>query len=426
MNPETDSETTRIYQTAWIIASGTELILGQSIDTNSAWIAAQLASIGIRPTHHLTVDDDRDALCDAAHLAAQNADVVILTGGLGPTADDFTRDALAEAAGCDLALDQSSLEQIRAFFTRRGRAFPERNSIQAMIPTAGRAIENTCGTAPGIHVVIDDTPCYALPGVPYEMKVMFQRDVLPNLKAATGGKIWYARRLNCFGMGESDIGEKIHDLMAPERNPRIGTTANLGDIGIRMNVLAASTAEAETLLDQAEAQVRQRLEHVVYGRESDTLASVLGGILKQRGETLAVAESCTGGMIAEMITDIPGSSVYFLGGAVTYSNELKERILGVSADSLRLCGAVSEIVAREMAAGARERFGATYALATTGIAGPSGGTSDKPVGLAFVALAGPAGVEVRECRLGEDSPRDVIRQRAARIALNLLRLRLVG
>jgi nicotinamide-nucleotide amidase len=426
MNQPQSRNPTQALEKAWIISSGTELILGQSVDTNAAWLAAKLAAIGIRATRHLTVDDDRGDVRDAVELAARHSDLVILTGGLGPTDDDLTRYALADAAKCELALDPRSLEQIRALFERRQWPFSERNKIQAMIPAAGRAIENTCGTAPGIYVEIGGTPCYALPGVPFEMKIMFERDILPHIGAASAGRIWLARRLNCYGLGESAIGEKIRDLMAPDQNPRLGTTANLGDIGIRMNVLAASPAEAEARLDRTEAEVRRRLGTVIYGRESDTLASVLGVMLAARGETLATAESCTGGMIAEMITDISGSSGYFVGGAVTYSNELKERILGVSAANLQRYGAVCETVACEMASGARERFRSTYALATTGIAGPSGGTSDKPVGLVYIALASPAGVEARELRLGEDSPREVIRNRAARIALNLLRLRLVN
>lgn len=418
-------QTGRVYQSAWIISSGAELILGQSIDTNSAWIAAQLAAIGIRAARHLTVDDDLADLRDALTQAAKSTDLVIITGGLGPTADDLTRYALAEAAGCSLTLDQASLDQIRAFFERRGRPFPEKNQVQAMIPACGCAIENTCGTAPGIHVVVEGTPCYAMPGVPFEMKAMFSRDVLPRLINPSHQCVWHCRRLNCFGAGESDIGDRIRDLMAGDRNPRIGTTAELGVIGIRINARADSGAAADSLLDHAEIEIRRRLGILIYGRDHETLPEITGKLLRQRGETLATAESCTGGLISELITSVPGSSEYFTGGAVTYSNNMKQRILDVPGEMLRLHGAVSEPVARAMAAGARARFETTYALAVTGIAGPSGSTSDKPVGLVYIALAHPNGIDAHEYRFGEDSPRDVIRSRAALSALNLLRLRLV-
>ena len=425
MSESPQRQTSSVIRTAWIISSGAELVLGQSVDTNSAWIAAQLAAVGVRPGRHVTVNDDQADTRDAVLQAAQHSDLVIITGGLGPTADDLTRHALAEAAGCELKLDSACLEQIRAFFENRRWPFSRFNQIQAMIPATGRAIENTCGTAPGIYVEIHGTPCYSLPGVPFEMKTMFTRDVLPNVSAAAAGRVWRCRRLNCYGAGESEIGARIKDLMASGRNPQLGTTADLGVIGIRMNVQADSPEVAEILLDRDEAEVRARLGTLVFGLERDTLASTVGTLLTTRGETLSTAESCTGGKIAQFITDVSGCSAYYKGGAVTYSNELKELMLEVPAESLRSHGAVSEPVARAMADGARRRFSTTYALATTGIAGPTDGTSDKPVGLVYIALATPTEVQVHPFYLGTDAPRDVIRSRAAWIALNLLRLRLV-
>jgi nicotinamide-nucleotide amidase len=412
-------------QRAWIVSIGTELTLGQSVDTNAAWLAQQLAALGVRAERHLTLPDDLSAIADALAQAADACDLIIATGGLGPTADDLTRQALAEAAGVELEIDPASLEQIRAFFDRRRRPFPERNKVQALIPQTGRAIENLCGTAPGIFIELNGTPCYALPGVPFEMKQMFTRDVRPHVHAAAAACVLRHRRLNCFGLGESDIGEQLRDLMAPDRNPQIGTTAELGVIGVRINVQADTAEGADALLDETEAEIRTRLGKIVFGREDDTLASVVGQQLIARGETLSTAESCTGGLIAKMLTDTPGSSAYFVGGAVTYSNELKQQLLGVPAETLARFGAVSAPVAQAMAHGARERLASTYALAVTGIAGPEGGTTDKPVGLVFFGLATPVGVAVRDIRLGSDSPREVIRTRAAHAALNLLRLALV-
>jgi nicotinamide-nucleotide amidase len=426
MTESHDVQAAGILRRAWLVSIGTELTLGQSVDTNAAWLAQQLAAIGIRAERHLTVGDELPAIREILAQAAAACDLIIVTGGLGPTEDDLTRRALAEAAGVELETDAASLEQIRVFFAKRRRAFTERNRVQALIPRTGRAVANTCGTAPGIFIELNGTPCYALPGVPFEMKAMFARDVWPHLRAASAGRVLRQRRLNCFGLGESDIGARLRDLMAPDRNPQVGTTAELGIIGVRINAEADTVDEAETLLGQTEAEIRARLGHIVFGRDSETLAAVVGERLAARRETVCTAESCTGGLIAKMLTDTAGSSAYFVGGAVTYANELKQQLLGVPADTLAELGAVSEPVARAMAMGARERFAATYALAVTGIAGPSGGTTDKPVGLVYFGLATPADVTTRELRFGSDSPREVTRARAAHAALNLLRLALVG
>jgi len=409
----------------WVVSIGTELTLGLSVDTNAAWLASQLAAVGIRCERHVTVADQTRSISEVLRQAATSTDVIVVSGGLGPTADDVTREALAAAAGTELELDAASLEQIRAFFAQRAREMPEGNRVQARIPRSGRAIPNTCGTAPGVRIELNGVPCYALPGVPYEMERMFTRDVLPELRALSAGSVLRARCLRCFGLSEVEIGERLRDRMRPDRNPTVGTTAELGVIGVRINAVGATSAAAAALLDETEAQVRARLGDVVFGRDEATLAAAVGAQLAARGETLAVAESCTGGLIAKMLTDVPGSSGYFVGGAVTYSNELKQRLLGVPAAMLASAGAVSAVVAGAMARGARQAFGSTYALAVTGIAGPSGGTPDKPVGLVFLGLATPDEEIVREARLGSDSGRAVIRARAALTALSLLRAHLL-
>jgi nicotinamide-nucleotide amidase len=270
------------------------------------------------------------------------------------------------------------------------------------------------------------TPCYALPGVPFEMRAMFAQQVAPQLRASGAGRVLVSRELFCFGQSEADIGARLSDLLARGRNPEVGTTAELGVIGIRLNAAAETPQAAETLLNETEREIRTRLGEVVFGRDGDTLATVVGELLAKRGETLCTAESCTGGLIGKYLTDVPGSSRYFLGGIVSYSNDAKQRLLDTAANELATHGAVSQPVARAMATGARTRFASDYALAVTGIAGPTGGTQEKPVGLVYIALAGPQEVLVREFRFGRDAPREMIRERAARTALNLLRLELLA
>jgi nicotinamide-nucleotide amidase len=408
-------------QRAWIISIGTELALGQSLDTNSGWLAEQLAGLGIRAQRHVTVADDLPAIVDALRAAAAGADVVLVSGGLGPTDDDLTRTAMAQAAGVALDLHEPSVAHLRAYFASRGRDLPASNLVQARLPRGARVLENTCGTAPGMCMVVGDTPMYVMPGVPFEMKVMFAEAVAPELAATAGGAVLRSRRLHSFGLGESDLGERIADLMVRGRNPEVGTSAALGVITIRINAQADDPATADAMLDETEAAVRQRLGTVVFGADGCTLAAAVGRELEQRGQTLATAESCTGGLIGELLTAVPGSSAYYVGGAVAYSNELKERLLDVPAALIEEHGAVSEPVAVAMARGACANFDSAYAISVTGVAGPGGGSEEKPVGLVCIGLATPHEVTAKAYRFGSDSPRDVIRHRAAHLGLNSLR-----
>jgi nicotinamide-nucleotide amidase len=410
---------------AWVISTGTELALGQTVDTNTAWLAAQLAALGIRTLRHITVPDDADATRDVLLQAATACDVILLTGGLGPTDDDLTRQALADAAGVQLHLHPPSLDHLRAFFAARGREMPERNTVQALLPQAATALPNTCGTAPGICIALSGTPCYALPGVPFEMRAMFEREVAPALKRLADGAALLSRTLHTFGLGESDLGERIRDLMVRGRNPEVGTTAGFGLVGIRINAAAPSHADAEALLDQAESDLRRRLGSIIFGRDGDTLPGVVGALLAATGRTLSTAESCTGGLIGTLITDVAGSSRYNRGGAIAYANQAKVAILDVDPEEVEQCGAVSDVVARALALGAARKFGSDYAASTTGIAGPAGGTPEKPVGLVFIGLHTPTGTTAQKCLFGSDAPREAIRLRAARTALDLLRLELM-
>ena len=409
-------------RTAALCSIGDELLLGQIVDSNAAWLAARLTGLGIEPVEHRTVGDDAQRIAEALRALARRCDVLIVTGGLGPTEDDVTRHALAAACGCVLQLDPRSLEQIRTFYARLGRKMPEANRRQALRPACGEALENRCGTAPGLRVPIDRCVCYALPGVPFEMRDMFERLVQPELAARAAGRVVRVRKLHCCGAGEAAIGERLADLMSPGRTPRIGTTANLGIITVHIVAEAATPNQAEVLLDSAEAQIRERLGSLVFGRDDQTLAGVVGQRLAQREQTLAVAESCTGGLLGALITDVPGASRYFLGGVISYANEVKRDVLGVPQGLLDAHGAVSEPVAAAMAEGVRRRLGSHWAVSLTGIAGPTGGSPGKPVGLVYAGLAGPTRTRVQMLRFSPDQPRDVIRLRSCHAALNLLRL----
>jgi nicotinamide-nucleotide amidase len=415
----------RNIQHAWILACGTELIIGHCADTNSAWLAEKLASVGIETDRILTVPDRAALLANALREAAAESDVILLTGGLGPTEDDLTRTSLAEVAGVPLTVDPPSLENIRAFFAERAREMPPANQVQAMIPRGARALPNLCGTAPGIAIELQGTPCFAMPGVPFEMRAMFEREVLPELAALASSSVLLSRNLHCFGRGEADIGQSIRDLMAPGRNPIVGTRAGLSVITLRIDARAADPPAAEIMLDEVERELRARLGPIIYGRGDDTLQSAVGELLVAANQTVAVAESCTGGLLGKLFTEVPGSSRYFLGGIISYADAVKTRLLGVPQETLRSHGAVSERVARAMAEGAAAALASDWAISITGIAGPAGGSACKPVGLVYVGLKTPTEVQVSEFRLGEHTPREVIRERAARCALNLLRVALL-
>ena len=411
---------------AWIISIGTELALGQTVDTNAAWIAARLAEFGVRAETHVTVADDLERIARALRTAAAGGcDLIVVSGGLGPTEDDLTRAALAVALGEELVTDPASLEQIRTFFARRDRAMPERNAVQAQRPRSAQAIENPCGTAPGIRATLCGVPVFCMPGVPFEMKAMFDRDVAPVVRSASHGRVLRQRILRCIGMGESDLGARIADLMMRGRNPEVGTTADFGEIGIRINATGNSPDATEQLLEDADREVCARLGPVVYGRDADSLAGVVGRLLREAAATLATAESCTGGWIGKLITDCAGSSAYYRGGVVAYTNDLKRGLLRVPDELLARHGAVSDAVARAMAVGVRDHCAATLGLSVTGIAGPGGAAAEKPVGLVFIGLADAENAKAREYHFGSDASRESIRLRAARTALNRVRLRLV-
>ncbi|MBL8880491.1 MAG: competence/damage-inducible protein A [Phycisphaerales bacterium] len=412
---------------AWIVSIGTELTLGQAVDTNGAWFAARLAERGFDIARHITLPDELQSIVAGLREAAENCDVIAVTGGLGPTEDDLTRAALAAAAGAELVRDAASQRQIQEYFDRVRRPMSPANVAQADLPRGASALSNTSGTAPGIWMRIGRALAFALPGVPFEAKRMYAEQIVPRLTAAfteTGGVI-ASRKLNCFGAGEAAIGERIRDLMQRGRNPEVGTTAQLGVIGIRINARAANLESAGRMLDEMEGELRARFGTLIFGRDDETLAATVGRLLVERRATVCTAESCTAGLAAEHLTRFAGASRFFTGGFVTYSDEAKVALLGVDPALIREKGAVSAEVARSMAAGARTRLGTTYALAITGIAGPAGGSAEKPVGLVYVAVADASAIDAHELRFPEQSPRGVIRERSVASVLNMLRQRII-
>lgn len=411
---------------AQILAIGTELAIGQAVDTNSAWLAQQLAAVGIHTARHVTVADDLADITEAIREAAGSAELVLISGGLGPTADDLTRDALAAAMGVELVFNPTCYEQIAAYFASRKREMHERNRVQAMIPAGATPIENPRGTAPGIRAKLGRAAVFVMPGVPSEMKAMFARDVLPAVGTMGGaGEVIVQRILRTFGMAESELGEKIVDLMKRGRNPAVGTSAADLIISVRINAHGKTADEAAALAERDVAAVRERIGTYVFGEGEDELQTAVARLLIEQGKTISTAESCTGGLVAKRLTDVSGSSAYFMQSFVTYSNEAKSRLLEIPAELIASHGAVSEAVAKAMAENCRRISGTDYALSVTGIAGPTGGTPDKPVGLVFVALAMAGRAVVRELRLGETITRAEVRDRSAKAAVNLLRLELL-
>lgn len=409
---------------AHILSIGNELAIGRAIDTNAAWLAQRLAAVGIQCTRHITVADERATIVREIAEAARQADLVLITGGLGPTPDDLTREALADALGVTLAFRPECLTQIEAYFTARNRTMHPRNRQQAMCPAGAEPIENTCGTAPGIHANLAKAEIFAMPGVPREMKVMFEQSVLPRLPR--GGAVILQHTLRSFGMSEAEIGERLADLMQRGRNPTVGTSAADLVISIHIHAHDRNESEAADFIRRDAATVRERLGTVIFGEGEKALQDAVGQMLIARRETISTAESCTGGLIAKRLTDIPGSSAYLMQGFVTYANDAKIRLLNVPAGLIEAHGAVSAPVAEAMATNCRKISNTDYALAATGIAGPTGGTPEKPVGLVFIASADSGKTVVKELRLGDTLTREEIRDRTAKAALNLLRLELIG
>jgi nicotinamide-nucleotide amidase len=375
---------------AAIISTGDELVTGRTVDTNATFIAERLGAIGIEVCSVITVGDYPDRIVWAWQHSLAHADVVISTGGLGPTADDLTSESIAHVAGTQLRLDQAEAERIRQHFQKIGRPMPENNLKQALFPNGAEIVPNKLGTAAGYRLVVPVNGrrpvAVVLPGVPREMKAMLEDQVIPwLLQQAPEDRCTRSRTFQTFGMSESALDEALEGAIDPSKG-RLSFRASFPQVSVRVTV-TDTRVEAERRLEGLAQIVRERLGAAVIAEGETTMEEVVGKLLREHGRTLAVAESCSGGLVGNRITNVPGSSNYFIGGVIAYSNELKQRLLGVQERTLTTHGAVSEETAREMALGVRRATGADLGIATTGIAGPDGGTAEKPVGTVAIALA---------------------------------------
>jgi nicotinamide-nucleotide amidase len=409
--------------TAEIIAIGSELLAPDRTDTNSLWLTEKLNRLGIEVKLKTIVGDDDARLEEAIKDAARRSKVIITTGGLGPTEDDITRKITARALGRRLLLDETVLAEIRQRFQSFGASMPERNSRQAMVIEDAEVLPNPNGTAPGMFIDHHGTAIVLLPGPPREMRPMFEDHVAERLTARAGGLRVVRRLLRVAGIGESAVDEKIAPIYTQYDNPVTTILFNQSEIEIHLCARGRTEKEANELLDRLSAQLEERLGNAVFSFAGETMEQVVGLKLALGGYTLSVAESCTGGLLAQRITEVPGSSKYFIEGVVAYSNEAKTRTLGVEPMLLLEHGAVSAPVAEAMAEGIRKRAETDFGLSITGIAGPGGGTDEKPVGTVFIALANEIKTEHRKLNLPGD--RQLIRWRSSQAALDLLRRRLL-
>ncbi|MHC4623367.1 MAG: competence/damage-inducible protein A [Planctomycetota bacterium] len=407
---------------ASIVSVGNEILSGQTVDTNASYLGSKLFSIGIPVVSTYAIGDEVAGIARALHLAGSDSDIILVTGGLGPTDDDLTREGFAEFLGTELELQSELLERIESFFARRNRQMSVRNRRQACVPAGATVLANNVGTAPGFMVEAKGKLYFALPGVPSEMREMFEESVLGRVKELASTQVIITRKLRCFGTGESNISELLGPLMQRGRNPLINCTAGHGVITLHVIAAGGDRDRAQEMAEADERLLRGKLGSLVFGTGEQTLAEVVGRKLAQEGKKLAVAESCTGGILAGLVTEVPGASEYFTQGWVTYSNKAKCSDLGVPPELVEKLGAVSGEVAAAMAQGARKRAGADFAIGITGIAGPTGGSEQKPVGLVYISIASDKGGKTERFVLS--GSRSLVRLRGAQTALNMLRLML--
>ena len=409
---------------AELIAVGTEILLGNIANTDAQILSEKLAELGIDVLYHTVVGDNPERLRAALELARTRADIIITTGGLGPTYDDLTKQTICEVFGRRNVLRPELEAWLRNLFAARGRPMTENNLQQAYLPEGCTVFENQNGTAPGCAFCEDGVHVLMLPGPPHECALMFETGAAPYLRALSHDVI-VSHTLRIYGRGESEVEMLLRDKIAQMKNPTVAPYAKPDECMLRVTAKAASREEAEALLRPAVDEVLSVVGDCVYGVDVDSLEAVCLSLLKELGKTLAVAESCTGGLLAKRLTDVPGASASFLGGVVSYTNDVKANILNVPQSLLDGHGAVSAPVARAMAEGARARTGADYALSVTGVAGPDTDDRGNPVGLVYIGLAAPNGTEVRERRFGKRT-REHIRAQAANTAFDLLRRILQG
>lgn len=410
---------------AEILAIGDELLYGQIIDTNSHWISQELDKIGVRVVRRTTVGDNKASMMAAFADAEKRADIVLMTGGLGPTNDDLTKPLLAEYFNCDIELVPEALEAVRTFFEKRGRELTDLNRLQAHLPTKCTYIPNEVGTAPGMWFEEKGTVWMSMPGVPHEMKKLMTDFVLPKIKEIFPLPIIYHKVVKTVGIGESWLADLIRDWEnnLPE-NIKLAYLPSLGQVKLRLTAFGDDYDELQAAVETQIDLVKPYIEKYIFGYNKETLEESIGRLLKQADKKVALAESCSGGYISHLITSIPGSSKYFQGALVPYHNEFKNRILDVDQDTLKNFGAVSEQTVIQMSEHVRSMFGADFGLASSGIAGPEGGWAEKPVGTVWIACAMEGNTITKKLQLTQDRMLNI--QLTAVAALNMLRLCITG
>jgi nicotinamide-nucleotide amidase len=411
---------------AEIVSVGTEHLVGQIVDTNATYVCTVLAELGVPVYFRSTVGDNVRRVQDVFRQALERADLVVSTGGLGPTDDDLTVAAVADLLGLPLERNEEAWAHVQEFFRERRRPMTSQQEKQAMVPRGARIIPNARGSAPGVIVEYLGKTLIFLPGVPREMKGMMEDHVVPYLRerGLGGREVIRSRILRITGLGESAVEDRVRDLMRAGTNPTIAPYAHTGEAHLRITARGAP-GDVERLLDQTEAALRERLGETIYGVGDAPLDEVVARLLAARGVSLALAESCTGGLIGHRLTRTPGASVFLDSGVIAYSNDAKRRWLHVPDAILERHGAVSAEVARAMAESVRAQARTTMGVATTGIAGPGGATPDKPVGLVYIALAHRGGTDTREMRFGPEPGREGVKYLASQAALDMIRLHLL-
>ncbi|MCC5935649.1 MAG: competence/damage-inducible protein A [Lunatimonas sp.] len=405
---------------AEIIAIGDELLYGQIQDTNSHWISQELTQIGVRVVRRTTVGDNQEAILSAFALAEKNADIILMTGGLGPTQDDLTKQLLATYFDCTLELVPEALDAVRVFFERRGRELTETNKLQAHLPTKCTYVPNEVGTAPGMWFEEKGCVWMSMPGVPHEMRKLMTDFVLPKLKSLYDLPVIYHQLIRTVGIGESWLSDLIKDWEdALPENVKLAYLPSLGEVKLRLTAFADDMGAASGAVARQLDLLKPMIEKYIYAYGNIPMHEAIGSLLNEKNQKVAFAESCSGGYIAHLVTSVAGASAYFQGGIIPYHNTYKQTLLGVSDDTLSSHGAVSEQTVIEMAKGVREKFQTDYGVASSGIAGPSGGTADKPVGTVWIACSYQGGVDTKLLQLTQD--RSINIHLTAISALNLLR-----
>jgi nicotinamide-nucleotide amidase len=405
---------------AEIITIGDEILYGQILDTNTQWISLELDKLGIKTVRKSSVGDHKSEILQILNEAAERADVVFITGGLGPTKDDLTKKILAEYFDCELAMNPVALQDVTEFFAKRGRELSDINRDQALLPTKAEFIRNVQGTAPGMWFNEKGVIWVSMPGVPYEMKNIMEQEVLPRLVKHFNTPVIFHKVVKTVGIGESYLSELIEswELQLPE-HIKLAYLPSMGIVKLRLTAVGEDLMLLKSEVEAELTKVNPLIRSFIFGYEKDELAEVVGRLLIDQKATLSVAESCTGGHLAHQFTQNPGSSAYFIGGILSYANQVKIDQLGVSSEILVSDGAVSEACIQAMAVGVQKRLGSTYALATSGIAGPDGGTEEKPVGTVWIALAYEKGVITRKLTLGGTRMQNIYLSSLA--CVNLLR-----